>query len=115
MLQLVTIKMNDWSASRTFGGFKICTSRAEPKCDVGDIFPVEYSGMKKYYKVLDIWEVDKNFISKFLWRLEGAESPQEILQILNGIYPDKLILYVHFYNEIDIPEDIILQMVNNHD
>lgn len=115
MPKLFTMKMNDWSASRSFTGNKICTTRDEPKCDVGDIFPLTYSNNKTYYRIIDIWEVPRDFIIKFLWRLEGAQSQDELSNILTEIYPNDNTLYAHFYNEMSYPEDVILNMVKSND
>lgn len=115
MMQLFTLKMNDWSSQKILRGNKICTLRDEPKCDIGDLFTVDYDGSKSYFKIIDIWEVPKDFAIKFLWRLEGAESPSEISDIITNIYPNATVLYAHIFKEIIAPEDVILKLVGNND
>jgi uncharacterized protein YqfB (UPF0267 family) len=106
MLDLFILKMNEWSLKKTFEGNKICTLRDEVKCEIGSKFRLTYNDFSQYYKVIEIWHVPKDFAIKFLWRLEGADSPEELEQVITEIYPDATMLYAHFYKKIDDVGDL---------
>ena len=44
--------------------------------------------------------MDFGYIKKYLWKLEGADSPEELQQVIEDIYkrkvPDDEMFYVHF-------------------
>lgn len=83
------IPFNEWSKIRIAEGRKKCTSRHKryPKDT-----RVSYITPK-----LPLW-----FIKKYLWREEGADSPNELQRVFDNIYkrevfPDEC-FYVHFGN-----------------
>jgi hypothetical protein len=83
------IPFNEWSRERIIRGVKHCTSRH--KRYTKD-FRVSYITPK-----LQWW-----FIRKYLWRDEGASSPEELQQVIENIYKRKVkddeLFYVHFGN-----------------
>jgi len=89
---MTRIPFNDWSKQRIREGRKVCTSRH-----------------KRYIKdkrvtwispLLPWW-----FITKYLWKPEGADSPEELQQVINDIYKRKVAndeeFFVHFGNYSD--------------
>ena len=81
------IPFNEWSRNRIREGRKICTSRHKryPRDE-----RVTYISPK----------LPKWFIVKYLWEPEGANSPDELEDVLRKIYkrriPDDERFYVHF-------------------
>ena len=81
------IPFNKWSIERIAQGRKFCTSRHKRYTEddrVGYISPL----------------MDFGYIKKYLWKLEGADSPEELQQVIEDIYkrkvPDDEMFYVHF-------------------
>lgn len=81
------IPFNDWSQESIDHGWKECTSRHR-----------RYAKDKRVYYItpkLPLW-----FIKKYLWKAEGANSPEELQSVFNGIYkrevPGTEMFYVHF-------------------
>jgi hypothetical protein len=81
------IPFNDWSKERIRQGRKFCTSRH-----------------KKYLhdeRVLCIIpKVPWHIVRTFFWQAEGANSPEELQQVIEDIYKRKVeddeIFHVHF-------------------
>ena len=83
------IPFNEWSKSRIKDGIKICTSRHQ-----------RYPSDKRVTYIspkLPWW-----FIRTYLWRPEGATSPEELQKVVDEIYKRKVKddeeFYVHFGN-----------------
>lgn len=83
------ISFNDWSQSRIKAGLKHCTSRH-----------------KKYRKDKRVTFITPKLpfwlIKAYLWQPEGANSPDELQQVIDDIYGRKVKgneeFYVHFGN-----------------
>jgi hypothetical protein len=80
------IPFNKWSKARIELGMKECTSRHK-----------RYTKDKRVYYIspkLPFW-----FIKEFLWKAEGANSPEELQEVMNSIYhrlvPAEEEFYVH--------------------
>lgn len=80
------IPFNSWSRERIKQGRKKCTSRTR----VWDDPRVTWVS-----PLLPVW-----FIAKYLYKDEGADSPEEYRKVINQIFrkqvPDWKELYVHF-------------------
>jgi len=82
------IPFNEWSREKIRLGNKSCTSRH-----------------KRYAKDSLVYYITPKlpwwFIRCYLWEDEGAESPDELQQVIEGIYkrkvPDDELFYVHFF------------------
>lgn len=88
------IPFNKWSFERIRQGRKICTSRTK-KYDVEGVTAIEPMLLQA--------------VKEFLWRQEGADSPEEFEQVWRSIHSkrgfkgtDKV--YVHWF-ENPYPED----------
>ena len=86
------MKFNKWSQTRRELGIKQLTSRTKAYTDDKD---VEY-----VTPPLPWW-----FIKKFLWKSEGAFSPEELQRVINQIHrrkvsPDKM-FYVHVLTKLE--------------
>ena len=83
------IPFNAWSKERILAGKKHCTSRHKMYKD--DIAVNWISPMLPWW-----------FIKKYLWQAEGANSPEELQEVINSIYkrvvPEGELFYVHFGN-----------------
>lgn len=94
----VNIPFNKWSKERLNTNGKCCTSRTRQYGIDGDVFVVEgviYEMVT--YQLFPLW-----FVKEFLWKLEGANSPEEFEQVWNEIHPIKKfdpnqIVGVHFF------------------
>ena len=92
------LTFNDWSRERIRQGRKICTSRTKKYVDdprVDWISPP-----------LPLW-----FIKKYLYKPEGADSPEELQKVVNQIFRKKVDsdrkFYVHFgeySDEVDVDQ-----------
>jgi len=81
------IPFNSWSKERIEKGVKKCTSRHK-----------KYLNDKRVTYIspkLPWW-----FIRTYLWEPEGANSPEELQEVIEKIYkrkvPDDEVFYVHF-------------------
>jgi hypothetical protein len=83
------MKFNAWSKKRIRNGTKILTSRKARYCSD----PAVYCSFGPF----PWW-----FIKRFLYRDEGAESPEELQRIINQIFrrtvQDHELFYVHVLN-----------------
>ncbi len=81
------IPFNNWSKERIKQGRKDCTSRHQK-------YP-NRNGVDYITEKMPWW-----VIRKYLWRLEGADSPEELQKVIEEIYkrkvPDNELFYVHF-------------------
>ena len=81
------IPFNDWSRARIAQNRKFCTSRHNR------YFEDDRVG---YITELLAW----GYIKKHLWKLEGADSPEDLQQVIEDIYKRKVhdneMFYVHF-------------------
>ena len=81
------IPFNDWSIERIRQGRKDCTSRHK-----------RYPKDKRVYYItpkLEWW-----FIKKYLWKAEGADSPEELQEVIGEIHHRAVtggeLFHVHF-------------------
>lgn len=92
----VKIPFNAWSKKRLKLG-KRATSRS--KVYVGNYFRVD--GV--LYEILGWVLFPTEYIINHLYRIEGADSPEELRKVLKGIFrgkqpPEKL--YTHFFRKL---------------
>jgi hypothetical protein len=87
--KIFNIPFNEWSKEKIKQGRKICTSRHK-----------RYSKDKRVTFItpkLPFW-----FIKTYLWKPEGADSPEELQKVVENIYgrrvPEDETFYVHFGN-----------------
>ena len=80
------IPFNEWSKERIRLGRKTCTSR--------------HKKYKNDERVTLIERLSWGFIRNHLWREEGADTQEELQQVIELIYkrkvPDNEMFYVHF-------------------
>ena len=85
------MKFNAWSRKRLDNGTKRITARRTPHYDDPDV---------KYV----VGPLPVKFILDFLYRDEGAESPEELQRVLNQVQrrkvPGDLMLYIHVLKEV---------------
>ena len=90
----MTLPFNSWSKARIKQGKKICTSRKK-KCDDPRVYYITPK--------LPLW-----FIKKYLFQPEGADSPEELQRVINGIFrrtvEEHEEFYVHFGNFKELAE-----------
>jgi len=98
MPNIVNVHMNPTSLEKVFKGNQICLLHKEQQCMIGDAFSLEFLGEKHYFKIIDIWLSPKDFILKFLWRLCGAQTSEE----LNAQVDD--MMFAHIYSQISWDE-----------
>ena len=83
---MTNLPFNDWSKERIKQGRKSCTTRIK---EYGD-------NRVDYILYVPLW-----FVKRHLWKLEGADSPEEFEKVWNEIHPMKRyspgqLVYVHF-------------------
>ena len=80
------MKFNKWSQSRILAGKKTLTSRTKKHENDPDVLHI--------FGPLPLW-----FIKTYLYRDEGAESPEELQRVINQIFrrvvKDDRLFYVH--------------------
>ena len=90
MKDLTRLPFNKWSLGRIAEGRKICTSRNDRYDD------------PRVYLVLRLPLI---VIRDYLWREEGADSPEEFEKVWRGIHRGRFeplkFVYVHFGNFSD--------------
>lgn len=94
----VDIGMDVPSIERTFKNNQTCFLHKEQQCLVGDVFSVIFDGEIRYYKTIDVWSVPKDFVIKFLWRMCGMKSGEELLEYIDKEQEGKL--FAHFYTHV---------------
>lgn len=93
---IVKIPFNDWSRSKLQFGLKCCTSRTKIYGELGDTFEVNNST----YRIEYIMRLPLIFVRDYLYREEGANSPEEFEEVWNSIHPSGIkdqSVYVHFF------------------
>lgn len=79
------IPFNTWSKKKIAEGKKFCTSR---------------SRIYKDDRVVGVLYASWWLIRKYLYKAEGADSPEELQRVINKIHrkvvPDNQMFYVHF-------------------
>lgn len=103
MPNLVTINMKQSSIEKIFKGHQICLLSDTQQCYVGDVFPLESNGATRYFRVIDIWSAPKEFALKYLWRLCGSESSEELNEQFNKMEKSGVkanMIFAHIYSQI---------------
>jgi hypothetical protein len=109
MPNIVTINMKQSSVEKIFKGHQMCLLSDTQQCFVGDVFPLHLNGETRYFRVIDIWQTPKDFAIKFLWRLCGTKSNEELINQFkefenNGINVD--MIFSHMYAQISAFDEI---------
>lgn len=86
---------NVWSMERIKQGKKACTSRT------------------KKYQVPGVTRIDKQrlgYVRDYLWKQEGADSPEEFEKVWNGLHPrqgydPRRVVFVHWFENPYRKED----------
>ena len=81
------IPFNNWSQERIKEGRKFCTSRH-----------TKYEDDPRVRYISDA--VTWGFIKKYLWQMEGANSPEELQEVIESIYKRKVTDAEPFYFHI---------------
>jgi len=97
----INIPFNAWSKKRLREGKKCSTARTKIYGKVGDTFEVE----GKRFEIVAIQEMPVDYLLKYHYNDEGAESPEELKRILNSIFrfskiPDTL--FLHLFEEGEV-------------
>jgi len=97
----INIPFNKWSRERLRQGCKRATSRTKKYGDVGATFIVD----NQEYVILYIEERKMKDIIEQDYIIEGADSPEELREVLKSIFRSKLDeereLYFHRFTEKD--------------
>ena len=94
----INIDMDVPSIEKTFKNSQTCFLHKEQQCLVGDVFSVIFDDEIRYYKIIDVWSVPKDFVIKFLWRMCGMKSGEELLEHIDMKQEGKL--FAHFYTHV---------------
>ena len=83
------IPFNSWSMERINLGRKLCTSRH-----------IKYIDDERVEWITP--ELSWGFIKRYFWQVEGADSPEELQEVIENIYKRKVnddeMFFVHFGN-----------------
>jgi len=104
MPNIISVHMNPISLEKVFKGNQICLLHKEQQCFVGDVFFLEFSGERHYFKIIDIWLSPKEFVLKFLWRMCGTENNEELNAQLNAQLNDENMVFAHIFTQISWDE-----------
>ena len=86
------LRFNAWSRKRLLEGKKRLTSRSKRYVDDEQVLYI-------------IGPVPCEFICTYLYRDEGAESPEELHRVINGIFRRKVEGYEEFFvHVLDVPK-----------
>lgn len=94
----VKIPFNAWSKARLREGRKTSTARTKVYGKTNDTFTVE----GRHYIIKSFGLCATEVIIEKHWDKEGAKSPEELRQVLRGIFRGKEIphfLYLHVFEE----------------
>lgn len=102
-MTLINLKFSPEMEQAIMEGKKCCTTRDEPKGDVGDIFILNC----RAYRLIRIESMDVNCVPQY-YDLEGFDHEFEFVDILNAIYPYLTIgstVWVHFFAYVEDVEE----------
>jgi len=84
----IDIPFNDWSKNRLLDRRKTATTRSKRYGEPGDTFEVDLSPRPfKSYELVSIELMTLKEIAEEHYDEEGAESPQEFIEVWNEIHP----------------------------
>lgn len=93
----IEIPFNKWSEDRLRAGQKICTSRHKKYGEPGDYF---YT-VGGRFRLQHVMELPLWFVRDYLYKLEGAESPDEFQAVWKSLHRGKFkaqeLVWVHFF------------------
>ena len=81
----IKIPFNGWSIERLRDGTKFATCRNKKYGDKGDYFRIDdWIGEIKFVVKVPLW-----FVRAWLYKTEGADSPEEFVRVWEQIHPKK--------------------------
>jgi len=83
----IKIPFNGWSEERIKDGTKFATSRNKKYGDKGDYFRLD--GLDWLFTIDFVVKVPLWFVRAWLWKTEGADSPEEFVRVWKQIHPRK--------------------------
>jgi hypothetical protein len=102
-MNTIEIPFNAWSLVRLQKGIKNSTWRSKAYGGQSDIF---HAAGKTYQLIYVIGNIPACDVISSLWRLEGADGPEELETILRGIkrghYNPLALGFLHIFREIKI-------------
>lgn len=101
-MKYVKIPFNDWSLDKLRKGKKTCTSRYKKYGQIGDRF----IAVDSIYELIGIYKLQLNYIIETFYKEEGADSPNELLQIWIDIHPKRGyrpndFVYLHLFKKVE--------------
>lgn len=109
MPNLITINMRPSSTEKVFKGHQTCLLSDKQQCLIGDVFPLELNGTTRYFRVIDIWSAPKDFALKYLWRLCGMESSDQLNEQFESVEKSGVkanMVFAHIYAQISAFDEI---------
>ena len=105
----IKIPFNEWSTSRLWR--KRCTSRNKKHGEVGDTFVASHNSVTEdsiqvvEYQITHIEKISLGFVAKYLYELEGADSPEGFMKVWEDIHPvigfvPEQKVWVHVFKEV---------------
>lgn len=102
MSELFRVPMNDWSVERLEQGRKTATTRTERYGEPGDRF----EAAEQTYELTHVVEVPLAVVAEYFYSEEGAESPDEFVEVWNDIhyrrgFEAEWPVWLHLFREVD--------------
>jgi len=100
MANIGIIKLDPLSTERSCNGNQICFLSKEQVGMVGSVFSLRLRGDLHHFKIIDIWVTPTDFARKFLWRMCGLSSLEELEIILKEVKSKDNMLFAHIYSPV---------------
>lgn len=103
---MVEIPFNKWSREKLANRKKIATSRNKTYGYKGDEFKVNLGDSVRTYRIVYVETVSLGFVANYCYKLEGADSPEEFIDVWNKIhwkrkYDPEHRIRLHCFEEIN--------------
>jgi hypothetical protein len=108
----IEIPFNDWSKDKLRRGIKTATTRSKKYGEPGDTFEVRFNleqherfSRVRTYELVSITRKSLANVAERHFKEEGAESPQEFIEVWNDTHPRRKfrsqdIKYFHRFKEV---------------
>lgn len=105
-MEEIKIPFNKWSKEKLVLRSKIATSRNKTYGYIGDTFKINLGDSVRTYRIECVETVSLYFVANYCYKMEGADSPKEFIDIWNSIhwkkkYDPQHRVRLHCFKEVD--------------
>lgn len=98
MKYLGVIDLDSSSIERSCNWKQMCFLSKRQVGEIGDVFSLEYNDKNNNFQIIDIWYSPKDFAQKFIWRMCGLSSSDELVKLLETYEDDQI--YIHIFHPV---------------